>query len=635
MNSKPEEEGKVTKKRYDKVHIIVDIVVLLLFILYGIFRSSGVQTYLVKHITSYLSKELKTEISIKGVDISWFFNVVLEDLKVNDQKHKTLLNVDKLVLGVNRLILVNRTIKFNSVRLVRADIRLVKYAGDSTWNYDFLVNYFSPPQKKAPPVKPSKPWNVSSKSLDLVGCRFMLQDQTADTVSKGICFNNLRFKNINLSVRGLRKEKDSVFGTIRTLSTNEKSGFDLKEFRTDFKFSPKVLEARKLHFVTNQSDIKMNLKLDYHDLKAFNNFIDDIQIHSQIEPSHLNMEDIGFFAPDLKGMDDLLKIEGEVSGKISNLRAKDFKFEYGKSTRFDGNINLSGLPNIYETFAHLSIKELKSSISDIREIKLPGGKSIELLPTYDRIGAIGIKGFFTGFYNDFVSYADYKTDAGDFSTDLSVKRGKKPIYISYKGKLKGRKVDFGKLIPNQDVIGRLNMDLQVEGQGVDLANLDAHLDGRLDSLEFKGNKIDNITLSGAVKQKAFKGLATIRDALVNLDFNGKVDLNQKLPVFDFTARLRDARMTKLNLIARDTSANLSAHMNLNFTGNNFDNLLGKIVFDSTLYSEKGHVLPLKNLILETKALSTGDKQVLLRSDYMDGDLTGIYSFTRFYNSLNL
>jgi len=635
MNSKPKVEGKVTKKRYEMVHTFVDIVVLLLFISYAVFRSAGVQTYLVKHVASYLSKELKTEISIGGIDISWFFNVALEDLKVNDQKHKRILNVDKLVLGVDRLNLINHTIKFSSLRLVRADIRMVRSATDSTWNYDFLVKYFS--SGKAKPVKaaPSKPWNVTVKAFDLMDCRFILQDLTTDTVSKGICFSNLRFKNVNLKVNSLRTVNDSIFGNIRELTAMEHSGFNLKEFNTDIKFSPVNIVAKKLHFISNRSDVRMDLEFKYRDLSAFNEFIDSVSIVSKIRPSQINMEDIGFFATDLMGMDNPLKLEGELSGKINNLRLKDFKFEFGKQTKFDGNITMSGLPNIYETFVHFNIKELKTSIADLRRFKLPEGKLIELVPTYDKIGSIRVKGFFTGFYNDFVSYADFRTNAGDFSTDIAVRKDVKPIYISYKGKLKGRNVEIGKLLSITENIGRLNMNLQVEGKGLDMANLDAHFTGTLDSLEFRGNKIDNIDLTGAVKKKAFTGMVKIRDALINLDFNGKVDMNRKLPVFDFTASLKDAQLTKLNLIARDTSASLTAHMNLNFEGNNFDNLLGKIVFDSTLYSEKGKSIPLKNLVLETKALTMGDKQVLLRSDYLDGDLTGIYSFTRFYSSLNL
>ena len=654
MNSSTKAEGKVTKKRYDMVHTIVDIVVVLLFLLYGLFRSASVQTYLVKHIAGYLSKELNTEITISGVDVSWFFNIVLEDLKVNDQKHKTLLKVDKLVLDVKQLQLSKHTLNFGSIRFVRADVRLVKSAQDSTWNYDFIVKYFS--YGTAKPEKPtvSKPWTFSVKAIDLLGCRFMLQDQTSDSTSKGINFSNLRIKDINLKINGLRTVKDTVFGNIQNLSAKEHSGFDLKAFTTDIKFSPVELVAKKLHIATNKSDLRMDLKFEYRDLSAFGNFIDSIAIHSKILSSQLNIEDIGYFVSDLKGMDNQMKFEGEFSGKINNLRANDFKFEYGKKTRFDGNITLSGLPNIKETFVHLSVKELKTTIADLRTFKLPEGKLISLDPTIDKLGSIGIKGFFTGFYNDFVSYADFKTDAGNFSTDLSVKKNLKPIFISYKGKLKGQNVDIGKLFSEQDKawykgknidtvkhfalsdwVGRMNMNLQIEGKGIDLANLDAHLVGTIDSMEFKGNKIDNITLSGAVKQKAFSGQANIRDALINLDFDGKVDLNKRLPLFDFTASLRNARLTKLNLIARDTSATLTTHMNLNFEGNNFDNLLGKIVIDSTLYTEKGKSLPLNSLVLETRSLTMGDKQILLRSDYLDGDITGIYSFTRFYNSLNL
>ena len=632
MNSKAEEEGKVTKKSYVNIHRIVDIVIVLVFLLYGILRLSSVQTFLVQHIASYLSKELKTEITIGGVDISWFLDVVIEDLKVKDQKRRPILDVHKLVVNVKSITRTKRIFKIGSIRLVKADIRMIRYAKDSAWNYSFLVDYFTSAKKKP---TTSKPWSVSMNSVDLSGCRLLFQDQKSDTITRGICYSNLRIKELNLRIKGLRTDKDTIFGKIRNLSAKEQCGLDLKEFRAEIKLSPVTMEANNLHIVTNRSDLRMNLRFEYPNFKAFNNFVDSVNIHSRILTSDLNMEDLGFFVTDVQGMNNLLKFEGDFSGKVNNLRAMNFKFEYGKNTRFNGNITLSGLPNIYETFMHLSIRELKTSIADIRTIKLPGGTLIPLLPTYNKIGSIGIKGFFTGFYNDFVSYADYKTDAGDFSTDLAVHKSKSPVYISYKGKLKGKNVDVGNLFMIKDYIGKLNMDLQVEGKGIDLKNLDAHFVGSLDSLDFKGNKIDNITLSGAVKQKAFSGIAKIRDALVNLDFDGKFDLNKKLPIFNFTAWLHDVKLSKLKLIARDTSATLTAHMNLNFEGTNLDNLLGKLEFDSTLYSEKGKILPIKSLVLETHEISMGDKQVLLRSDYLDGDISGMYSFSHFYNSLNL
>jgi hypothetical protein len=630
-----EKEGKVTKKRFRKVHLIVDWFFVLSLLFYALIRMSGVQTYLAQHLASYLSSELKTEVSIGKVDISWFFNLELDDLKINDRRHHPIIDVKAVVVDLRSINRFKHILRFSRVKLNNADIRMVKYAGNKTWNYDFLIDYFSSAPSVSKPPKPSKPWSLIVNGVSLRNCRFLLQDQNSDTISNGICYSNLRIKDVNLNISGLKTVKDTLFGDVKMLSAKEHCGFDLKEFKAKVKLSSKFLVTKDLHIVTNRSNLNMDLRFDYRNFDAYSNFIDSINIHSQIRPSKLQMEDIAFFAPDLKKMVDLLDIEGEISGKVNNLRAKDFTFKYGNNTHFDGNITMTGLPNIQETFVHLSIRELKTSMNDLHRIKLPEGVQLPITSDYDNFGNVSIKGFFTGFYNDFVSYADFKTSVGNFSTDLSVKRNKSPIYITYKGKLEGQKINIGKIGSVQQYLGKLNMNLQIEGRGIDLKNLDANLTGTIDSLEFKGNKIAHIDLKGGFNKKAFTGLVKVRDDLINLDFDGKVDLHDKLPVFDFTAWLRNAKLSKLNLIDRDTSATLSAHMNLNFQGSNIDNLLGKLEFDSTLYIEKGKMLPLNSFILQTKALKSGDKQVLLRSDYLDGDLTGMYSFQRFYSSLNL
>ena len=629
-----EEEGKVTKKRYNKVHLIVDWIVLLSLLFYVVFRLSGVQTYVAKQLASYLSTELKTEVSIGNVDISWFLNLELDDLKINDRRHHPIIDAKTVVVDLSRIYRFKRIIKFSRIKLNNADIRMVKYAGDKAWNYDFLIDYFSSAPSTSP-TKPSKPWSLIVNGVSLRKCRFLLQDQNSDTISNGMCFSNLRIKDINLNISGLKTVKDTIFGDIKMLSAKEHCGFELKEFRAKAKLSSKFLETKDLHFVTNRSNINMDLRFNYRNFDAYSYFLDSINIHSQIKPSKLELEDIAYFAPDLKKMVDLVDIDGEVSGTVNNLRAKDFTFKYGNNTHFNGNITMTGLPNIQETFVHLSIRELKTSLSDLHRIKLPAGVSIPIPSDYDYFGNISVKGFFTGFYNDFVTYADFKTAVGNFSTDISVKRNKSPIYITYNGKLEGQNINLGKIASAEQYLGKLNMNLHVEGKGVDMKNLDANLTGSIDSLEFKGNKIDRIDLKGGFKKKAFTGLAKVSDKLINLDFDGKVDLHDKLPVFDFTAWLRNAKLARLHLNDRDTSATLSAHMNLNFQGNNIDNLLGKLEFDSTVYIEKGKILPLNSFILQTKALKSGDKQVLLRSDYLDGDLTGMYSFQRFYSSLNL
>ena len=587
MNPTEEEERKVTKKSFGKVHLILDWITLLLLLFYFVFRMSGVQTYVAKQLAAYLSNELKTEVTIGKIDISWFLNLDLVDLKINDLKHHPILDAKEVVFDFKRINSFKHIIKLSKIKFYNADIRVLRYASDSSWNYDFLIDYFSSPASASAKPKKSKPWSLVVNGLDMHNCRFLYQDQVYDTVSRGMCYNNIRVKDIDLNINNFKIVNDTIFGKIKSLSAKEQCGLDLKEFRADVKISPLFLETKNLHFVTNRSNINMDLRFDYPNYDAYNYFIDSIYIHSKIKPSKLELEDIAFFAPEMKGMMNSVDIYGEVTGKVNNLRAKDFNLAYGNRTKFNGNITMTGLPNIYETFVHLSVRELTTSMADLHKIKLPGDVNIPLPPGYDNIGNISISGFYTGFYNDFVSYADYKTNIGNFSTDISVKRNKSPLYVSYKGVLKGKNVDIGEIDSVKRYLGKMNMNLQVEGKGINFKNIDANLTGTIDSLEFNGNKIDRIDLKGALKQQAFTGLAKVHDNLFDLDFDGKVDLHNKLPVFDFTAWLKNAKLSQLHLIDRDSTATLSAHMNLNFQGTSIDNLLGKLEFDSTLYVEKG------------------------------------------------
>ncbi|MEY4521881.1 MAG: hypothetical protein RIT10_1066, partial [Bacteroidota bacterium] len=64
--------------------------ILIAFILFAFFiRTSAVQTYLAQKATAYLSKELKTTVKIGKVDITFFDEVVLEDVLLLDKNKDT------------------------------------------------------------------------------------------------------------------------------------------------------------------------------------------------------------------------------------------------------------------------------------------------------------------------------------------------------------------------------------------------------------------------------------------------------------------------------------------------------------------------------------------------------------------
>jgi hypothetical protein len=72
----------------------------LLLLVWLLIQTEPVQNWIVKRVTTRLSKDLKTEVSIKRVNIALFNSLNLEGTLVKDLRKDTLLYADKLKLRV-------------------------------------------------------------------------------------------------------------------------------------------------------------------------------------------------------------------------------------------------------------------------------------------------------------------------------------------------------------------------------------------------------------------------------------------------------------------------------------------------------------------------------------------------------
>ncbi|MFC4261839.1 translocation/assembly module TamB domain-containing protein [Ferruginibacter yonginensis] len=113
--------------------------------MYGILHLPAVQTYLAQKITTKLSKELHTKVSIKGVDVRFYNKVLLKGLYVEDLKKDTLLYAGTASASVNDWFFFKDKIKISNLGLDDALVNMKRT--DSVWNYQFLVDYFSSPKK--------------------------------------------------------------------------------------------------------------------------------------------------------------------------------------------------------------------------------------------------------------------------------------------------------------------------------------------------------------------------------------------------------------------------------------------------------------------------------------------------------
>jgi hypothetical protein len=186
------------------------------------------------------------------------------------------------------------------------------------------------------------------------------------------------------------------------------------------------------------------------------------------------------------------------------------------------------------------------------------------------------------------------------------------------------------LLDKPELLGFIDMNARLDGKGQFPSSFDAKFAAEINSFDFWGNNLDSMVVNGQLMEKKFNGYLNLSDELVNLDFLGLFDLSEDPPVFNFSATLDDVYLSKLNLIERDTSSRISSSVEFDFSGSNLDNLHGKILINNTAYHEEGQDYVLDSLVLNAHPVNNGDRALSLRSDYMDADFQGDFSYSQIY-----
>ena len=95
------------------------------------------QNKLIGWVTGYLSKELKTEISIRHISLSLFNKANIEGILIRDHQHDTLLYAGQLNGRITDWFFLKKNLELTYLGL--EDTRIYLHRKDSIWNYQFLV----------------------------------------------------------------------------------------------------------------------------------------------------------------------------------------------------------------------------------------------------------------------------------------------------------------------------------------------------------------------------------------------------------------------------------------------------------------------------------------------------------------
>ena len=622
--------GKIIKKVLKALMWIMISFIVLLIAFFFIVQQSSVQTYLARKAAAYLSRQLETNVYIEKLTVVFPLDIDMQNFGIDDRTGQPILRSRAFQFSLGRLSLKERKIRIGRIALENTEINLITYAGDTVANFGFILDYFA--GEESEPGE-SDPWSFRLLNASISNASFAMRDYNYDPEPVGMDFNHLLISELNLILSDLRFANDTLTTKIHYLSGVEQSGLALERLRTDFMLTPGGIFTKDMILRTPGSDLLLDLAFLFESFSDFNEFTEKIYIQADILPSELNINDIAFFAPDLLGMDNQIRIEGKVRGEVASLRLRDMAILYSDYTVFKGNISLDGLPDFAETFMHINVQEFKTHYRDLSAFKIPsenGPQVLELPDEVRKLGHLGIKGRFTGFYNDFVSDGTFFTEIGSITTDILLKYNFDTRDIVYSGTLNTRKFNLGHLLDENELLGFISMKASVKGTGQLPNTFDARFSAEIDSVDFMGNNLNKLIANGELSDKRFNGSLLLDDELISLDFRGLFDLNEDPPVFNFSAILEDAFLARLNLLERDQTSRLSTSMEFNFSGSSLDNLQGQIVLMDTWYYESGQDITMDNFELLAHPMDNGNRMLTLRSDYLDADFKGDFNYSQIY-----
>ena len=609
---------KSTKNKI--IHGILIIFVIIFAVLASVaaaLRDVTVQCMIARSAAAELSKKLNADVRIKTFYIKNDGTICVEHVQINDLYGFPMFKIGTLDAKISPTILSG---ELKLKHIVFKDVlgNLVKYEGDAKINVTELFAQL----KSGKDNDDDSDFNLKVEKMSLDNGHFIFWNQNKDRPEKkGMDYAHLDIDSIYGVFSNLEIRNDSVLGKVHSLRGIDRSGLVLNNAKGDVLFCEKCLNVDSLILCTNESYADLDLRFDYNNSSAYYEFVDSVYITGNIRESTILLSDLKYFAWVLEKMPDKLVFTCDYTGTVSDFRVRDFDMLYGNQTHMFADISLKGLPDFFNTYFDIDIESLETSYDDIVSVAIPSSSITVPLPEMlSKMGIITTSGSFQGLPNDFTTSFRLDTEIGDILADVYLKTNENPAY-SFIIATDDLKVD--QILKNSG-LADVTMNFEMHGTGLEVKDTDFDAVVDFKSFKFKGNEFNDVVINSQFKNRRLDLDYNINHKYLMLDMTAAVDLNSEKPEYFVKADIKDADLVNLHLSDFDTIMLLSSNLDLNFSGDELDNILGYLDIKNTSYNN-GAKFKMDEFTANISE-SRGIKDITIDCDFFNFSGSGIVHF---------
>jgi hypothetical protein len=574
----------------------------------------AIQKKVIGRMVTSFEKEIKTEMSIGYVSISWTGIISMEDVLVKDQAGDSLFFIKNVSGRIHNLSLKRNLITIGTLTLVDPLCNFKKSEGND-FNYFFFTDYFAIPAGSVG----GGVFLIKFNTLKLINGSFRYKmDGYPPPTDRKFDESDFAFNKINAEFHDFQLIQDSLNFKIKRLSCVEKNGLELTQMASKAIIHYNGMKFDDLVFKTKHSHLEDYLEFSFQGYPALSDFINTVYVNVNLNKSLISLKDLAYFSTTLEPYSNYdINFTGVARGLIKKFKVKKFTASVGSNILLAGSMDLAGMPDWKTSFVDLDLKQFETNIGALEDFL-----RIEIPSNIHKLGTIDFAGHLTGFYTDFAADGKLNSNLGFLESRINFKIPEKSE-PTYTGQLKADNFAIGAFL-NQPQLGKTSFSFNLkEGKGLRLDKFTSSFESVVDYLEFNGYPIKNILANGVYKNGSFDGLASFKDPNINFDFDGKMDFNQALPVYNFKSTIRHINLSMLGLDSMTTA--VSAFVDVELRGNTLDNIAGNAKVNNFHLVRGTYTLDLDSFDASS-GYDTNGRYVRFTSDFMDADVAGNFNF---------
>lgn len=501
-------------------------------------------------------------------------------------EQKALADISTARIVAQKTDLANRVIILNRALLYDSEVTFDSWAAIDTLQ--------ATDEKTSPDTTSKSNWFLRLYELEMAGNKFAYNKTKAPKLLKGLDYNHLLIYDQSAYAENIIFGDSILNANLNQFSFTEKSGFRIKQFKTNLAANNQKLVMRNFLMETGNSLLNEYIALEYNGLKNIANQFEELSINISLNQAKLGLADILYFQPELYQLasERSLKratasVDLRLKGSLKALDIQKFRIKLLRNSfaRFQGNVT-----NVLTDLGmNLNIDTLNLTSADINTVL---GEST-LLEGFEIPQNTGLKGFFKGTLHIFESNLRMRSTLGNIGLGIVQKIDSAQTEPTFNAVIDIDDLQVGKALKMQEGLGSVHSYLVIQGKGLREATPVGTIRGTIEQATVLNYPYQNASIEGDFSLQGFNGEFALNDPNAKLNYNGEVTYKENIFSTDFKIKVDTLNIAALGFLEAYDSLSISTEVTSRLRRNAEGFFNGEVFLKDLLLTQGTEIEPLQ------------------------------------------